>query len=1004
MRYLAASILVWLSLEGFSQSQITEIEYFIDADPGVGNANSISVTPGEQIDITPIFLTSSLSQGFYTVHVRAKDENNNWGFYETRTFIIRVNGSFQNTEPVEVAEMELFFNVDPGQGNAISLSSFSPSLVIDINDVVPTSLPAGWHTVGVRARDVNGNWGIAELRRIYVNNESGSSPVVSKIAQLEYYYGDVDPGVGSGTSIAVNPAADSIDLNLDLPTPNDLPFGANKITIRAQNEDGLWSFPETSEFEISDDCVIPVSNFEVELACSGESVNFVDISTNIQSSAEYRWYLDGDDEVDNTTAGSVSFVYGSPGEYPVALVIDQGETCMDSTFFTIEIKAKPIVVFNADRVDAGETTLFDVVEFFVEPTAVWSWDFETDGTIDESTAGSTTHLYPGVGDYQATVTVENSEACEGSFSRTVRVTEPNDGGGSGPRAIFSVIPGCAGETTQFNDLSVDIPSGSIYAWDFDNDGNTDNTTAGNVQFNYDSPGNYTVVLTITLPDESTIMYTEVVQIRFVPFASFTSTTVCIGETTIFTNTSDQVDGNSVYSWDVNGDNLEDSNTTDQVEFTFDTPGQYSALLTVDNGMGCFDQAVQTVTVVAMPEANFTVGAACVGEEVTFLDSSTGTGSLSSYQWDFDGDGTLDSELSGNNFFTYTISGDYTTTLTVDNGFGCLSTVSKSVNFRAAAQPDFSASRVCLGEETTFTDASENVDEEAVYNWDFDGDGNIDSESTTGAAFTFDTAGSYRASLLISSGNCPARIEKTVFVEALPAPVLDASLSICAEDEVVLNPGTFVTYVWSNESTEPTLVVREAGDYSVTVTNEAACTATAQTTISLEGAVNSFFSYGIETGDFSTIVNFENSTPNTTSYLWDFGDGNTSTEAAPSHEYTEIDPFFGGVFNVCLTAFNSCSSEQYCELVGLVITETESEQFNGQVSIYPNPAETSVTLSWLQISNPVRVTITDLQGKELLNSIVKDRQIKLSTDNISAGQYIVSIIHNDFSHQEILVIK
>ncbi|MEM9859298.1 MAG: PKD domain-containing protein [Bacteroidota bacterium] len=1004
MRYFAVLILCFLSLSVRSQSQITEIEYFINTDPGVGSASRISVTPGSEVDISPIFATSALSTSFYTVHVRAKDADGNWGFYETRTFVVRVSGSFQTPDPVEVAEMELFFDEDPGLGNAISLSAFSPSLIVDINDLIPNNISAGWHTVGVRAKDVSGNWGLAEFRRIYVNNAAGTTPVVSKITQLEYYYGDEDPGLGNGTSIAINPVADSIDLELDLPSPSDLPIGTNSITIRAQNEDGLWGFPESSEFEVSDDCVTPVSDFEIELACAGETVNFTDLSTNVLETATYRWYLDGDDEVDDTTNGDVSFIYNTPGSYNVALVIDQGETCVDSTAFTLEIKAKPIVVFNADRVDAGETTVFDVVQFFVEPSAIWSWDFETDGEIDENTAGSTTHLYPGVGEYIATVMVENGEGCEGSFSRAVRVSSAGTGGGSGPRAIFSALPGCAGEATQFNDLSVDIPDGSTYAWDFNNDGTIDNTTIGNTNFSYDSPGNYTSILTITLPDASTVMFSEIVPVQFIPVASFNATTVCIGQTTVFTNTSDQVDESTQYNWDLDGDNTVDSNGSGPVEFTFEAPGQYSALLTVDNGNGCFDQAVQTITVIAMPEADFTAGSACVGEEVTFLDNSTGLGAMATYAWDFDGDGTTDSETKGNSFFTYTTSGDYTATLTVDNGFGCISTISKSINFRAAAEPDFNASTVCLGETTTFTDASENVDAEAIYNWDFDGDGNVDSESPEGGSFAFTTAGSYRASLLISSGNCPARIEKTIFVNALPTPELDSDIPICTSEEVVLDPGTFAAYEWSDGSENPTLTVREAGSYSVTVTNEAGCTASAESIVSIEQEVSSSFSYTVRPGDFSTVIDFENVSPNATSYLWDFGDGNTSTEASPSHEYTDIDPFFGSIFNVCLTAFNTCNSDQYCELIGLIITGSVDKQHNQMVKVYPNPAETILTLGWPEKGSAANVQITDLQGKEILKKMVEENELELFIGNISPGQYLISVNHNDFSYQEILIIK
>jgi hypothetical protein len=45
----------------------------------------------------------------------------------------------------------------------------------------------------------------------------------------------------------------------------------------------------------------------------------------------------------------------------------------------------------------------------------------------------------------------------------------------------------------------------------------------------------------------------------------------------------------------------------------------------------------------------------------------------------------------------------------------------------------------------------------------------------------------------------------------------------------------------------------------------------------------------------------------TSYLWDFGDGNTSTVRFPMHSYTE-----GGVYTVCLTIANACDQKLICK--------------------------------------------------------------------------------------------
>ncbi|MCI5058791.1 MAG: PKD domain-containing protein, partial [Flavobacteriales bacterium] len=57
---------------------------------------------------------------------------------------------------------------------------------------------------------------------------------------------------------------------------------------------------------------------------------------------------------------------------------------------------------------------------------------------------------------------------------------------------------------------------------------------------------------------------------------------------------------------------------------------------------------------------------------------------------------------------------------------------------------------------------------------------------------------------------------------------------------------------------------------------------------------------------------DTSTVGATSWLWDFGDGNTSTQQNPTHNYA-----VGGTYTVCLTATNSCGTDSTCQSVSVV---------------------------------------------------------------------------------------
>jgi PKD repeat protein len=74
------------------------------------------------------------------------------------------------------------------------------------------------------------------------------------------------------------------------------------------------------------------------------------------------------------------------------------------------------------------------------------------------------------------------------------------------------------------------------------------------------------------------------------------------------------------------------------------------------------------------------------------------------------------------------------------------------------------------------------------------------------------------------------------------------------------------------------------------------------------------------------VDFQNESSNATSYLWNFGDGGTSTQFNPLHEYAE-----DGVYLVTLTATNECGSDvfvQEIEIITLPVASFSSDIVEG----------------------------------------------------------------------------
>ena len=163
---------------------------------------------------------------------------------------------------------------------------------------------------------------------------------------------------------------------------------------------------------------------------------------------------------------------------------------------------------------------------------------------------------------------------------------------------------------------------------------------------------------------------------------------------------------------------------------------------------------------------------------------------------------------------------------------------------------------------------------------------------------------------------------------------------------------------------------------------------------------SLFTTSIKTGIAPLTVNFTNtSTGSFTSVLWDFGDGNTSTEIHPSHQYLN-----DGVFQTTLTIFaldstTSISSQSITVFADNVLQSADSnEQFGlfatkrfdpGQVHVIKQiqSGSTYETTYPLSSSHVLNYASTVLEVEAVLENVFMT-QAKL--DNMSAKTGITII--------------
>jgi hypothetical protein len=231
--YLTWVLALWC-LSGLAQN-INRLEYFIDTDPGFGNATSVSITSGTTVTKSFNVSLSAVSDGFHTLYVRARDINGNWSFVVSRPFY-KIAASSIAAAP-DINRIEYFVDTDPGPGLQNSVT-FTPGENVEKAFTVDlTSLSDGFHTLYFRARDANGNWSLVVSRPFYKIPASAISSL-PKISKLEYFV-DSDPGHGSATSVTVT-AATSVNktFNIALSAQSD---GFHTLYIRAADENGRWS-------------------------------------------------------------------------------------------------------------------------------------------------------------------------------------------------------------------------------------------------------------------------------------------------------------------------------------------------------------------------------------------------------------------------------------------------------------------------------------------------------------------------------------------------------------------------------------------------------------------------------------------------------------------------------------------------------------------------------------------------------------------------------------------
>jgi len=137
---------------------ITKAEVFYDDDPGFGNGIEVLFSANDTIDENIVLEIDTLSDGFHLMYLRVQDDDGFWSLVQKRPVYKSGNGPSP-----KIVLYETFVDNDPGFGNGIPYSNFTPAVLqesifdVDLDSATNT---LGDHILYIRALDDLGNWSL----------------------------------------------------------------------------------------------------------------------------------------------------------------------------------------------------------------------------------------------------------------------------------------------------------------------------------------------------------------------------------------------------------------------------------------------------------------------------------------------------------------------------------------------------------------------------------------------------------------------------------------------------------------------------------------------------------------------------------------------------------------------------------------------------------------------------------------------------------------------------
>ncbi|WP_158598844.1 MULTISPECIES: PKD domain-containing protein [unclassified Halorubrum] len=553
--------------------------------------------------------------------------------------------------------------------------------------------------------------------------------------------------------------------------------------------------------------------------------------------ATYDWTVPNSGT--RTTDGSNATVrFPDDGTYMVTLTTTDGVGATDTVSTNVTVTNRPPVV---DATTNESTPAVNAPVVFKAGNSVdpdgnierYEWDLDGDSTYERSGRTiETTFDTPG----EQPVTVRATDDDGGTNETTVTV----DVNAPPTASLETTAPAFTGDNVTFTAADSTDPDGDIIAYDWSI---ADAADASNVSVTrtFADDGNYSVTLRVTDNQGAVDTATTTVAITNrppIPNGVVTTATPVVGDPVAFSAAdSTDADGEVVETrWDLDANGHVESNASEPTA-TYDDYGEQTATLTVIDDDGARNKTTLTFDVNAPPTPAFTTSAPVPTAESIDLvaDSSVDPdGTIESYEWDLDTDGT--SEATGSTTSVeFADDGTYSIELTVTDNDGTDRSLTRNVtvtNRPPNATATANDTTPAIGQPVTF-DASESTDVDgaiATVAWDITNDGTYDftGEQVTRA---FSEPGNQSVTVRVTDDDgATARTNVTVDVNRPPNPRVNVSDPVLSNEPVTLTgsqsndpDGTVVAYEWTIEAAPDAAganvnrTFTDDGSYAVTLT-------------------------------------------------------------------------------------------------------------------------------------------------------------------------------------------